>query len=1177
MRTDHASPDGYRLEDRFLASEGSSFLSGVQALARLPLDQIQADRDAGHRTAALVTGYPGSPLAGFDGEVRRAAALRPDLPIVCRPALNEELAATSIMGAQLASTRVDATYDGVVGFWYGKSPGVDRAADALRHAVFAGTSALGGAVAFVADDPNAKSSTLPSSSVGLLNDLHVPVMYPSDPASVLRLGRHAVELSRYCGLWVALKVVSEVADGTGSMDASTLLVDPVLPPATARATEPFGLLLGGRSVEREREIVELRYELARQYASANDLNAVVVDPPDAWIGIVVSGITANDLRASLRKLGLSTDADVAGAGIRLLEMQMPVPFDPEIVRRFARGLDEVLVIEEKAAHLEDLVISALYRSPHHPVVTGKRDDRGALLVPGHGGLSADALAPVLRRRLSPRVSERLQPELPVRRSIPVAAGPRTPYFCSGCPHNASTQVPSGTVVGAGIGCHTMTLLMEPEQVGDIIGLTPMGNEGAQWIGMAPFVEGDHIVQNIGDGTYFHSGQLAVTAAVAAGVNITYKLLYNGAVAMTGGQHPEGQRSIRDLVEILRRQGVAKVLITTDDVRRYSRGDRPPETEVWPRSRLIEAQEHLARVPGVTVLIHDQACAAELRRARKRGLVETPTRRVAINHRICEGCGDCGRVSNCLSVQPIDTPYGRKTTIDQSSCNLDVSCLGGDCPSFLTVDTKPSARRHRRRSAAAPSPPSASRPVQRVLSIDVPEPTPSVSDEDFALRITGIGGTGVVTVAQVIGTAAMLGGLHVRGLDQVGLSQKAGPVVSDLQLARRHLPASNRVGADEADLILALDQLVASMPSTLEVASRDRTAVVGSTTVTPTGRSVRHPDLPTPTVTELQEAIGARTMSERQLWADLGAVAETFLGSTLFANTIAIGMAVQSGLLPLSPGLVERAIRLNGASVDANLDAFAVGRRLAHARSEVVALIGGGGDDAPPIPAALERALSEVPRSTVPLVRRLSGDLVGYQDLELALNFVAVVARAGVAEDAVAPGSTVLTQAVAVNLHRVLAYKDEYEVARLLLDDSGRQAAAGLAEHGGTIRYHLHPPVLRALGYSRKIAVGAWTDPAWRALAMGKRLRGTRLDPFGRTAMRRLERDLVTEYEATVDVVLGGLSTDRLPIAVALCELPDQVRGFEDLKVQRVGEMRQHRDRLLAEYRSRPGPTRRPPG
>jgi indolepyruvate ferredoxin oxidoreductase len=1165
-----ATPQRYQLVDRYLADSGTVFLTGLQALARLPLEQLRADRRAGLNTAALISGYPGSPLGGYDVTVASAAALAPDLHVICRPAMNEEYAASAVMGSQLAAAQPDCLYDGIVGIWYGKSPGVDRATDALRHAVYAGTSMYGGAVAIVGDDPAAKSSTLPSSSAGALSDMHMPVLYPGDPAEALDLGRHAIAMSRVTGLWSALKIVADVADATASVYLHPERIVPVLPRVGGELYrhKPDAILLAPYSVEREREIYEVRYELARQYAAENGLNVVAVDPPSATIGIVASGITYREVREAFARLGLASDDEIRSCGIRLLKMGMPLPFDAATIKSFARGLREVFVIEEKQPNIEALIKNALYGVADRPEVVGKEDERGEQLLPGHGALDADILVPILRRRIEARLGVKLAPEeIHSGRALAPLGVQRTPFFCSGCPHNRSTEVPEGSLVGAGIGCHTMVMLMDPERTGSITGVACMGNEGTQWIGMADFVARKHFVQNLGDGTYFHSGQLAIQAAVAANVNITFKLLYNGTVAMTGGQHPQGQLPVPEVARVLLTQGVARVMITTEDTSRYRDAALPASVEVWDRSRLIEAQQVLAKVPGVTVLIHDQACAAEARRLRKRGKIPTPGQRVVINHRICEGCGDCGEKSNCLSVQPIDTAFGRKTEIDQTTCNLDFSCLEGDCPSFMTITPKkkPSRRRSRGEEMAAvrelPVPPR-----------DLPEPPRIVPEDEFAMRITGIGGTGVVTVAQVLGTAAMLDGYHVRGLDQIGLSQKAGPVVSDLRLSRSQPTATNRLGEGQADLLLAFDQLVAGSERGLLVADPSRTAVVGSTSPTPTGEMITHPGVRLPSPDELTRRIASVTRGDAQHWADSFEITEDLFGRATTANIFVVGMAHQAGCLPISSKHIEEAIALNGTAVEANLAAFRWGRAQVAAphvveaarpveladEVEVVA-------SARTVPAALAARIAALaaPPELAAALTRYAAELCAWQSARTAREWLDVLDRVATAERAVASDSTRLLAAVAANLFKLMAYKDEYEVARLMTDADGLAAAREVAGPRGKIAWKLHPPLLRALGLSHKIGIPGWAAPAIKLLAKGKVLRGTIFDPFGYPNVRRIERELPGEYIAAIDRVLAGLTSERLDAAVKLAELPDLVRGYEEIKLARVESYRKRLAGALA--------------
>ena len=1154
--------ESYRLSDRYTGESGTVFMTGLQALARLPVEQLRVDRANGHTTAAFVSGYPGSPLGGYDGAIEAAISQAPDLPIVHRPAVNEEYAATAVMGSQLASTRPDARYDGVLGMWYGKAPGIDRASDAIRHGVFAGSDQLGGAVILAGDDPNAKSSTIPSSSAGSLADMFIPVLYPGDAAEALDLGRHAIAMSRATGLWTSLKIVADVADGNGTVHLDPGRVQPVIPTVDGEIYRHAAdaRLLTPHTVDLEREVYEVRHPLAVEYASQNRLNHITVDPPDPWIGIVSSGITYRLVRDALKRIGLDGDEAIGAAGIRLLCMHMPIPFNPVTVRNFARGLTEIVVIEEKHPNIESLLKDALYNQSHHPLVVGKFDERDEMLFAGHGSLDADDIIPGLRRRLEPKLAGRLTPERPARERnlIPLGVN-RTPYYCSGCPHNRSTRAPEGSVIGAGIGCHTMAMLMDPDRFGDIAGLTCMGNEGLQWVGMEPFVDTRHLIQNLGDGTYFHSGQLAIQGAVAAGVDVTYKLLWNGHVAMTGGQEAQGRIGIPAVTRTLLAQGVSRVLITTDDPDKYRGIDLPAGVDVWSRSRLMEAQQKLSEVSGVTVLIHDQQCAAEARRGRKRGTVETPDRRIVINHRVCEGCGDCGDVSNCLSVQPLDTPYGRKTTIDQTTCNLDYSCLEGDCPSFMTVRTTPGWWRRLTRRGAKP--PAGTDPPPTAPD-DLPEPELVVDSDDVSVRITGIGGTGVVTVSQVLGTAAMFDGLEVRGLDQIGLSQKAGPVVSDLHITRGEPADTSRLGRAQADVIVAFDQLVAASPTGLDSADPDRTVIVGSTTAIPTGAMIAHPDIEMPSAEVQLERLDAVTRAGHRHWADAGATTTALFGDAVTANVFVVGMAVQAGFLPISPGAIERSIELNGVAVGRNTEAFRWGRTQI-VRPEAVATAVASRSPAAPAPAVLDDELTEQIGAIAgghdeldQQLVRLAHDLIGFQRRGTAVDFLHEVGRVAERERAVVPDSTRLTAAFADGLHKLIAYKDEYEVARLMVDPDGLEAARALARAtGGRVSWQLHPPIMRAMGRSSKMSFASWTAPGFRFLAGMKWLRGRAIDPFGRSKVRRAERALPAEYVAAVERMLSNLDSSRIDDAVALAELPQVVRGYEDLKLERVAEFR----------------------
>lgn len=1134
--------DEYRLSDRYTKEQTTSFLSGVQALARLPLEQLMADRRDGHNTAAFVSGYPGSPLGGYGDEVDRATSIANDLPVRHIPAINEEHAATAVMGSQLASARPDALHEGVVGVWYGKAPGLERASDAIRHAVLAGTGALGGVVALVGDDPGAKSSTVPSNSTDILAALRIPVLVPGDPAALLQLGRHAISMSRSAGLWTSVRVVADVADGTASVDLDAFDHSPIVPDRPANLLVPTGRVISPFNLELERELIEVRLPLALEYIRRNKLNRVTAGNDRASVGIIASGNTHRQVHEAMKRLGMRTNDDIAASGIRILEMAVTYPVDTSTVREFASGLEELIIIEEKQPIVETAVRDILSGRANAPRIVGKSVHHEHPIVAHHGTIDTGTITTALRERLVDKLGDRLAPAPPQQiRHIELTVE-RSPFFCSGCPHNSSTVVPEGSVVGAGIGCHTMVMLGEPGRGGDIVGVTAMGNEGSLWVGMEHFVSTDHMIQNIGDGTYFHSGQLAVTSAVAAGSHMTFKLLYNGAVSMTGGQTPSGQLSPAAVAANLLRQGVTRVIVTTDDTERHN--DWPAEVDVWHRSRLIEAQEVLAATPGVTVLIHDQPCAAELRRDRKRGRALTPTDRIVIDHRICEGCGDCGRTSNCLSVQSFDTPWGRKTRIDQNSCNLDQSCVDGDCPSFIAVDTEPSLFARLASRMFDRTQPSTSSKSAGIPSTEPPEPTVHEDRDELAIRLTGVGGTGVVTVAQVIGTAAMLDGWNVQGIDQIGLSQKAGPVVSDIRLSKGGSVQASRLGQGDADLLIALDNLVAAGANGLNVISPN-TTVVGSSAETPTASMIAHPELHLPSAHDIERTLRDVASGAEQLWADATKITTHFLGDSTTANVFVVGMAIQIGALPLSVNSLSEAIRVNGAAVEANLTALRLGRLFAVGQ------------------LAVDTATQPSDELETPdtLIARLAEDVNAHSGSRRSNEFLSKVNDVRALDSS---PTLELTTTVATHLHQLLTYKDEYEVARLITTGDGAQVSASIADGKG-VRYRLlHPPILASMGVKRKLRFGPAWIPMFRLLRRARVLRGTPLDIFGYAKVRRIERSLPGEYLELVDAISKAASTTSYQRLVELAALPDVIRGYEELKEQRVEMFRMQRSAALAE-------------
>ena len=1163
---DHWAPDVPRVH-----------LSGVQATIRMLIDALRADRAAGKRTAGFVSGYQGSPLAGFDKELEAALETHLDVEIVHRPAVNEEVGATAVMGSQLTSMLPSARVDGVLGVWYGKAPGLDRSMDAMRHASFAGASAHGGALAIVGDDPSAKSSTLPSASEVVLSDLGMPVLFPRSLEEVIELGRHAVALSRFSGAWVAIKLATAIADAEGTV-ALHGWPGAVLPDGY-EAPPVSGDLLTPGTLERERAVLTDRVAAAARYGDANDLNRLVVVPDRPRLSIVAAGIVYSELVEALRLLGLDADT-LRGNGVALGEVRMPFPIGRGFARAISDGVEQVVVVEERRELVEGQLLSMIARRPGSPAVLGKLDVEGRPLVPRHGVLDAASiariLAPVLRASIGTVVKEPPQP----RRRIELASGTlrapggsasgrpapepatRVPWFCPGCPHSVSTVVPEGTLVGEGIGCHTIVHYMPDERVGHRVGLTQMGGEGAQWIGMEPFVEERHLVQNLGDGTFFHSGQLAVRGAVASGVSITYKVLWNGATAMTGGQHVVGgAASPVDLARMLLLEGVERVVITTDDTHRYRRVRLPKGVSVRSRDDIVEVQEELAAIDGVTVLVHDQPCATELRRARKRGVVPLPTQRVVINERVCEGCGDCQVKSNCLSLQTVDTPLGPKTRIDDDTCNFDRSCLKGDCPAFTLVDVPPADPAARAGTTAAKGGQDAQRTQGAGDAPDELPPAP-VADLDRALtvRIAGIGGTGVVTCAHLLAWAALLEGIEVWGLDQTGLSQKAGPVISDLRIGPGAGDRSNVLGEGEVDLLLAADLVAASVPAVLASMATGRTVVVGSSATSLSGPMVLGLEAREVPVAELEATLTGAAADGRATFLDAIAVAHEVGAPATAANVVLLGAASQLGVLPISARSITTAIERNGVAVDANVAAFVAGRRWVARRAGGGATPSGGVSVSPSAAgsgrvgasAAAKvgaEVLSAIDLSVLPAVDAahvawLAGDLADYQDEALARRFGALVGEVAGAERRVG-GDGRLTAGVAFGYHKLLAYKDEYEVARLLLEFPAVEDA------NGETTWLLHPPALRARGLRHKIRLGSWSRPAMRALRASRRLRGSALDPFGRTGLRRTERELPGEYADAIRSVLPVLGPDNLDDATELARLPDRVRGYEQVKEKSV--------------------------
>jgi indolepyruvate ferredoxin oxidoreductase len=1155
--TDIAELATYSLADRYDATSGAVVLTGLQAITRVLIDRHRIDRDAGLATGGVASGYPGSPLGGLDLALHKARPVLDANEVRHIPGVNEELAAAIVSGTQQPHVvGLRPGIDGVFGVWYGKSPGADRSGDVFKHANHLGVDPRGGLLAVVGDDPAAKSSSLPSHSETIFADAFMPVLVPANTQELLDYGITGIELSRYSGCWVGMTVLTSVADSV-----SSVLVDPrrllLAHPSIEIEGRPWRHaqrldLTATVLTDRERDLLEDRHVAARAFAAANNLNRIDGATGRAWLGIMAAGKTYLDVRQALATLGFD-DERLRRDGIRLCKLGMTFPLEPDVCRRFADGLDRIIVIEEKREFIESALRNILYGHAHQPVVVGKLDEHGRRLVPASGELTTDRLVPLLvaqlRTRLDlvdlPTATEKRQP-------IPVQLVNRAAAYCSGCPHNRSTVLPEGAVVGAGVGCHGMSYFDPRLTSNPKLAVVPMGAEGVPWIGLAGFSPTRHIFQQLGDGTFTHSGQLAVRACVAAGVNITFKILYNGYVAMTGGQDIAGGLTVAAMTRLLEAEGVARIIVCADDPDRHRGALLAPGVDVWHRDRVLEAQETLAEIDGVTVLVYDQVCAAEARRLRKRGDLELPARQVVINEAVCEGCGDCSTKSNCLSVQPVDTELGRKTQIHQGSCNRDYSCLDGDCPSFVSfVPRRDAPKKGRRRGAAAVA--AVPEPAQKVV----------VGTEPYSIYMVGIGGTGVVTANQLLATAALLDGLYSAGIDQTGMSQKAGQVSSHLQLARRPIDDRTAAVADgEADLYLVYDILGGAGDVHLARVSPERTTVVGSASAVPTASIVTSLTTSFPDIDALVARIDSVTRAENNVYVDALALAEEHFGDNVLANVLLLGVAYQRGLLPLSSESIERAIELNGVAVEGNRTAFRAGRAFVDEprtleRVDAARL---GEVDFAASRRAQRVASSLLDQAALPPVVRAvceprAADLVDYQDETLARRYVDYVASIVARLPEQTDPQYDIACAAARGYHKLLAYKDEYEVARLHLKaDVGKRAAAALGAPV-SVRYHLHPPMLRAMGLDHKIEVGEWIRPAFRVLRAARRVRGTAFDVFGLAALRRTERALPAEYTSALDTALASCSPQTREAVLAVASAPDLVRGYEHVKEANIARFR----------------------
>jgi indolepyruvate ferredoxin oxidoreductase len=1150
------------LEDKYLADSGRIYLSGIQALVRLMLVQKRRDRLAGLNTAGFVSGYRGSPLGGLDEALWKAEKHLAAHDVKFQPGVNEELAATAVWGTQQAGLVGRSRFDGVFALWYGKGPGVDRCGDVFKHMNFAGTARRGGVLLVAGDDHNAYSSTLPHQSDHLFAASMIPVLYPCNVQEYVELGLHGFAMSRFSGCAVAFKALADTVESSASIeahiDAPRILLpeDFPLPPSGVHARLSTDTL-GTQARNQEALMQDYKIYAAIAYARANRLNRITVDSPRARLGIVASGKAYMDVMEALEELGIDEQA-AAHIGIRVFKVAMPWPLEPEGVRQFARGLEEILVVEEKRQVVEYQLKEHLYNwDPDvRPRVIGKFDERGEWnagpgewLLPAKGDFSIAQIARVLAGRIgrfhdSDAIRSRLA--LLESKSDQVQAATAVParpaWYCAGCPHSRSTRVPEGSVALAGIGCHVMATAIFP---GQNVTTTQMGGEGATWIGAAPFCERDHVFANLGDGTFFHSGHLALRAAVAAGVNITYKILYNDAVAMTGGQPVDGQVTVHGIARQVSAEGVKRIALVTEDLSRYAdRSGLPAEVTLHARSELEAVQRELRGVKGCSVLIHDQVCAAEKRRRRKKGEFPAAPARAFINEAVCEGCGDCGVASNCTAVVPLETPVGRKRAIDQSACNQDLSCVQGFCPSFVTVEGATPRRAKAGKSALGELP-------------ALPQPgLPPLNHGTWNVLVTGIGGTGVITVGALMGMAAHLEGKGVSVLDMTGMSQKNGAVTSHVKLAAspEHLRAQ-RIATGEADVLLGCDMLTAGSADSVAKARPGRTAAIINSHEQPPGNFTREPDWQFPRG-EIRSLLHEATGGNVRL-VDATHLATRLLGDAIGANLFLLGFAWQHGLVPLTEAALLRAIELNGVAVEANKTAFLWGRHAAVDPARVERLA------APAQPVTVH-----FPESVDALVRRHATFLAEYQDAAWARRYTDFVARVREAESRLHRRDT-LTRAVARNLAKLMSYKDEYEVARLYADPGFAQRLADTFEGAPKLRFHLAPPLLArrgADGRLQKASYGPWVMSAFKVLARFKRLRGTPFDPFGHTGERRGERALIARYQDSVGAALSALSERTLAAAVELASLPEHIRGFGHVKAAHLEKVLPRWDALETQLR-----------
>jgi indolepyruvate ferredoxin oxidoreductase len=1144
------------LDDKYDLAKSRIFVTGYQALVRLTMMQHERDKRAGLNTAGYVTGYRGSPLGGLDYQFQRAAQHLAKRNVLFQSAINEDLAATALWGSQQAELRGEGKYDGVFGIWYGKGPGVDRSGDAFRHANFAGTSKHGGVLALMGDDHTAESPTTAHQSEFNFVDVMIPILNPAGVQEIIDYGLYGWAMSRFTGTWVGLKCMHETVESTAVVDGSLERLGIMLPDP-----DEYTMPVGGLNIRlvdtvlgMEARLHDHKRDAMLAFVRVNKLNKVITSGGrNPKIGVITTGKSYLDVRQALDELGID-EVKANDWGMRIHKIACPWPISRQELSDFARGLELIIVVEEKRSLIEVQVREELYGTANQPMCIGKKDEQGNWLFPVKGALDPNDVAICIGERLLKYVTDenlkgrvaRLK-EAQARLAETQDVAVRIPYFCSGCPHNSSTVVPEGSRAYAGIGCHYMAQWMDRST----LGFTQMGGEGANWIGEAPFSKRPHVFQNIGDGTYNHSGYMAIRASIAAGVNVTYKILYNDAVAMTGGQMHDGNLTVPMIAAQVAAEGARRIVVVSDEPKKY-----PPGTK-WPagvtfhhRDDLQQVQKELSQVPGCTILIYDQTCAAEKRRRRKRGTYPDPEKRVIINELVCEGCGDCGVKSNCVSVQPLETEWGRKRTIDQSSCNKDFSCVKGFCPSFVTVH---GATLKKGRGVAED---------HEIKAL--PEPELPRIDRTYNIIVTGVGGTGIVTIGGILGMAAHLEGKATGVIDMAGLAQKGGAVYSHMRIAERPEDIhAIRVAAGGADLVLGGDIVVAGNKKVLAAVKSGRTAMIINTSEFLPGDFTRNADFSLPTE-RLRRAISSAAGRDRTHFVNATRLATALFGSSLGSNIFMVGFAYQLGAVPLHASAIEQAIALNGEAVPMNLAAFHWGRRAALDLSAVEEI-------ARPAPETSDEN-RELSQSFEEMVSRRVKFLTVYQSKRYAKRYKKWVEQAKEIEQERVPEKCGFADAVARYLFKLMAYKDEYEVARLYTDGTFlKQVANDLGGEKLRFEFHLAPPLLTkinpATGEPRKMSFGPWMLTAFKIMAAFRFVRGTPLDIFGRSEERRTERRLIADYEAMLEEVLPKLNADNHALAVGLAAIPEKIRGYGPVKARHLAAAKADEAALFEQFRT----------